>query len=62
MKQLIAATLVCLCLGAAAAWGQNAIEFYNLGLKSSLAYKKIEYFTKATQLNPNLAEAYEKRA
>ena len=62
VKKLIAATLVCLCLGATAAWGQTAIEFYNRGLKSSLAYKKIEYFTKATQLNPNLAEAYEKRA
>jgi tetratricopeptide (TPR) repeat protein len=38
------------------------MEFYNRGLKSFLAYKKIEYFTKAIQLNPNLTEAYEKRA
>jgi tetratricopeptide (TPR) repeat protein len=27
-----------------------------------MAYKKIEYFTQAIQLNPNLADAYEKRA
>ncbi len=38
------------------------MDFYNLGLKSSLAYKKIEYFTKAIQLDPYLVEAYEKRA
>lgn len=62
MKKIIVATLVYLYLAVSVAWGQNAIEFYNRGLKSSLAYKKIEYFTKAIQLNPNLAEAYEKRA
>lgn len=62
MNKIIVATLAYLCLIVTAAWGQDAIEFYNLGLKSSLACKKIEYFTKALQLNPNLAEAYEKRA
>ena len=62
MKKIIGATLVYLCLAQTAAWGQSAIEFYNHGLESSLADKKIEYFTKAIQLNPNLAEAYEKRA
>jgi tetratricopeptide (TPR) repeat protein len=62
VKKTIVATLVYLCLAVTAAWGQDAIEFYNRGLKSSLAYKKIECFTKAIQLNPNLAEAYEKRA
>lgn len=53
---------VFLLLPAAAAWGQNAREWYNRGLKSSLAHKKIEHFTKAVQLNPNLVEAYEQRA
>jgi len=62
VKKIIVATLIYLCLAVSAAWGQDAIEFYNRGLKSSLAYKKIECFTKAIQLNPNLAEAYEKRA
>jgi len=62
VKKINIATLVYLCLAVSAAWGQDAIEFYNRGLNSSLAYKKIECFTKAIQLNPNLAEAYEKRA
>lgn len=62
MKKIIVVTLVYLCLAVSAAWGQDAIEFYNRGLKSSLAYKKIECFTKAIRLNPDLAEAYEKRA
>jgi tetratricopeptide (TPR) repeat protein len=62
VKTIIVATLAYLCLAFTAAWGQSAIEFYNHGLESSLADKKIEYFTKAIQLNPNLAEAYDKRA
>ena len=37
------------------------MEFYNRGLKSSLAYEKIEYFTIALELNPKLSAAYEKR-
>ena len=62
MKKIICATLVYLCLTVITAWGQDAIEFYNRGVKSTLAYKKIELFTKAIQLDPNLVEAYEKRA
>jgi tetratricopeptide (TPR) repeat protein len=62
VKKIIVATLVYLCLACSVAWGQNAMEFYHRGLTSSLACKKIECFTKAIQLNPNLAEAYEKRA
>ena len=62
MKRIIVLTTVYLSLAAAAAWGQDAKEFYSRGLRSSLACRKIEYFTKALQLNPNLAEAYEKRA
>jgi len=62
VKKIIVVTFVYLCLANTVAWGQDAIEFYNRGLKSSLAYQKIAYFTKAIQLNPNLAVAYEKRA
>lgn len=62
VKKIILTTLLWLSLFAPTVWGQDAIEFYNRGIKSSLAYKKIEYFTKAIQLNPNLADAYEKRA
>ena len=62
MKTIILTTLVYISLTASTAWGQDAIEFYNRGLKSTLAYKKIEHFTTAIELNPNLVEAYEKRA
>jgi tetratricopeptide (TPR) repeat protein len=43
------------------AWGQDATHFLNLGLKSSMVNKKINYFTKALVLNPRLAIAYDKR-
>jgi tetratricopeptide (TPR) repeat protein len=43
------------------AWSQNAMNFYNLGVNSSIAYKKIHYFTKAIELNPYFSAAYEKR-
>ncbi len=43
------------------AFDGNAMEYFNLGLKTSLAYKKINYFTRAIELNPRLAPAYEKR-
>ena len=45
----------------ARALGDIALEYFNLGLKSSMAYKKIDYFSKALELNPRLAPAYEKR-
>lgn len=61
MKKIVVATLACLCLTPTSAWAQEAFELYNRGLRSSLAYKRIAYFTKALQLNPNLADAYEKR-
>jgi tetratricopeptide (TPR) repeat protein len=47
---------------ASAAWAQDAMYFYKLGVDSSMANTKIKYFTKAVELNPNLVEAYEKRA
>ena len=54
--------MIFLWLTISSVWGQDAMEFYDLGRKSPLAYKKIEYFTKALQLDPNLVEVYEKRA
>jgi tetratricopeptide (TPR) repeat protein len=39
----------------------NATQYFNLGLESSMVYKKIDYFSKALELNPRLAPAYEKR-
>jgi tetratricopeptide (TPR) repeat protein len=43
------------------AFDGNAMEYFNLGLKSSMANEKINYFTTALDLNPRLAPAYEKR-
>ncbi len=43
------------------AYGQDAMHYFNLGLESSRTRKKIEYFTKALELNPDLAVVYEKR-
>ena len=40
---------------------EDATYYFNLGVKSSSTRKKIEYYTKALQLNPGLADAYEKR-
>jgi tetratricopeptide (TPR) repeat protein len=42
-------------------WADSATVFYQLSLESSMAYKKIEYFTKALELNPEMIEAYKKR-
>ena len=43
------------------AYGDSALDYFNLGMQSSMAYKKIEYFSKALELNPRFAPAYEKR-
>jgi len=43
------------------AFDTSATEYFNLGLNSSMIYKKINYFSKALELNPRLAPAYEKR-
>lgn len=42
-------------------WADEAKEFYRQGLDSSMAYKKIEYFTRALELDPEMIEAYKKR-
>lgn len=43
------------------AFDTSAAEYFDLGLKSSMIYKKINYFSKALELNPRFAPAYEKR-
>ena len=43
------------------AFDGNAMEYFNLGLKSSMANERINYFTTALDLDPRLAPAYEKR-
>ncbi|MCW3993191.1 MAG: tetratricopeptide repeat protein [Candidatus Bathyarchaeota archaeon] len=39
----------------------NAMDYFDYGLKSSMTSEKIEYFTKALDLNPKLVAAYERR-
>jgi tetratricopeptide (TPR) repeat protein len=62
MKKILFAILTYMMVTTSAAWAQDAMHFYKLGIDSSLANRKIHYFTKALELNPNLVEAYEKRA
>ena len=61
MKTMAIYLFIFLWLLAAPAYGDNAMEYLNLGVKNSVTHKKIEYFTKALELNPALAAAYEKR-
>ena len=62
IKKIISVILAYMCLAIAPALAQDAVDLYNRGLKSSLTYKKIEYFTRALQMDPNLVKVYEKRA
>lgn len=39
----------------------EALDYFNLGLQGSMTRKKIEFFTKALELDPKLAAAYEQR-
>lgn len=50
-----------LCLTSATVYGEDAMDYFNLGVKGSMTGKKIDYFTKALELNFELAGAYEKR-
>ncbi|GMQ79987.1 MAG: hypothetical protein BMS9Abin03_451 [Thermodesulfobacteriota bacterium] len=43
------------------AFDGNAMEYFDMGLKTSMTYKKINYFTTALELNPRFAPAYERR-
>jgi tetratricopeptide (TPR) repeat protein len=59
MKKLLVAII--LYFIAVPAWGYNAAYFYKLGLNSTLSNMKINYFTKAIELDPVLSGAYEQR-
>jgi tetratricopeptide (TPR) repeat protein len=61
MKRLLTAIVVLACYGAVPAWGYNAQHFFKLGMDSDLANTKINYFTRAIELNPALSAAYEER-
>jgi tetratricopeptide (TPR) repeat protein len=61
MKRKMTGFLIILMLTALPAHSENAIDYFNLGLKSTLTNTKIKYFSKALEMDPYLAEAYEKR-
>ena len=61
MKKLLTAIIVFVFYIAGPAWGYDAAHFYNLGLDSTMANTKINYFTRAIELNPALSAAYEER-
>jgi len=61
MKKTLVGLIIWFLFINSIAWGQDAMSFYNLGLHSSLAFRKIHYFTKSLELDPKLSEAYEKR-
>jgi tetratricopeptide (TPR) repeat protein len=62
MQRILVAAAVWLTVLSSAAWGQDAMEYYRRGLESSLSNQKINYFTRALQLDPAIADAYAKRA
>ena len=61
MKRFAMFLAVFLWLAAMPVCADDAMHYFNLGLKSSMTREKIAYFTKALELNPELADAYEKR-
>jgi tetratricopeptide (TPR) repeat protein len=42
-------------------YGMDAMAYFKLGSEGGMTYKKIEYYTKALDLNPGFAVAYAKR-
>ena len=61
MKTALIGVVIYFLISVCPAWGQDATHFFNLGLESPMVNKKIHYFTKALELNPRLAMAYDKR-
>jgi len=61
MKKLLPLIVIFVCCVAGPAWGYDAAYFYNLGLGSTMSNTKINYFTRAIELNPELSAAYEER-
>jgi Tfp pilus assembly protein PilF len=55
MKKKAIYLFIFLWLLAAPAYGDNAMDYFNLGVKGSATHKKIEYYTKALELNPALS-------
>jgi len=61
MKKLLIVSIIYILFATCSAWGQDAMHFYKLGVDSSLFNRKLHYYSKALELNPQLAAAYKKR-
>lgn len=61
MRKMAVCIFILICPLMARAHGMDAMAYFDLGIKSTMTNKKIDYFSKALELNPLLAEAYEKR-
>ena len=61
MKRIAICFLTLLWMTVAQVHGMDAMEYFNLGVRSEMTNKKIDYFTKALELNPKMALAYAKR-
>ena len=59
MQRKVIRYLIFLMLLALPVHGENATDYFNLGLKSTVTRTKIKYFSKALELAPNLTEASE---
>jgi len=61
MLRKIICFMILLLLAALPAHSENAMDFFNLGMQSTTTPTKIKCFSKALELDPYLAEAYENR-
>ena len=61
MRRMLLSVTIIFFVAVCPAWGQDAMHFFNLGLETPMVNKKILYFTRALELNPGLAMAYDKR-
>jgi len=59
MKKILVAVLTYMAIATSVAWAQDAMYFYKRGLESSLANRRVGYFTRAIELNPNSSMTYE---
>jgi tetratricopeptide (TPR) repeat protein len=57
----IASLVTLLLLVAVPAQGQDAREYFFLGIRSSMTPQKVRYFSKALEIDPYFADAYEQR-
>jgi tetratricopeptide (TPR) repeat protein len=61
MHRKVISYLIFLMLLTLPVYGENATDYFNLGLKSTITRTKIKYYSKALELDPSLVEAYAKR-